>query len=271
MFTDYLSVRMFVDTALLTVENELNPRLVLMEELEKRCRANPKYSLRGFARALGMSPSGLSLVLSGQRGFSKKAAEKIAAKLGFDPKKTKFFTQSAVKRGTRPAQLNTSQIELDQFATIAEWYHFAILSLIDTKDFVPKVQWIASRLDISIAETKSALRRLTALGILDTTTPSWKQIGAPIFLKNEASTAATRLHQKHTLEKAIYSLENDPFSEREHNSVTMAIHPKHVSYARKKIREFLMDLMSDLEKKGEAQEVYNLSVQLYPTTRRKNQ
>src|SRR4051812_39967317 len=55
-----------------------SPRLALQRELARRCTTNAGYSLRAFARALGMSHAGLSLVLSGKRPLSRKAAVRIA-------------------------------------------------------------------------------------------------------------------------------------------------------------------------------------------------
>ncbi|MBI1860262.1 MAG: helix-turn-helix domain-containing protein [Deltaproteobacteria bacterium] len=54
------------------------PCLILKHELERRKRKNPAYSLRGFARALGLSHTLVSHLISGKRAVSKKTAEKIA-------------------------------------------------------------------------------------------------------------------------------------------------------------------------------------------------
>jgi uncharacterized protein (TIGR02147 family) len=252
-----------------TLEN-FSPKTILLEELEKRCRTNPRYSLRAFAKALELSPSGLSLILSGRRGLSKTLAKNLSEKLGLDPSKSRDFIQSAVKRRSSEFQAETSsrQLELDQFATIAEWYHFAILSLIETQGFVPDRQLIASRLGISIAEVRSAVERLQRLGILDTSQTKWRQVGLPIFVGNDKSTSATRSHQRQVLDKAAHSLENHPMEIRELNSVTLAVNPKHLPIARKEIKEFLLKLMNKLESKGDPTEVYSLSVQFFPVSKK---
>ena len=46
----------------------------LQEELALRKARRPQYSLRAFARDLGMSPSALSEFLAGQQGMSKDRA-----------------------------------------------------------------------------------------------------------------------------------------------------------------------------------------------------
>ncbi len=250
--------------------------IFLAEELARRCRLNPRYSLRAFALELGLNASALSLILAGRRVPSSGLAEQIALRLGMDSAtQKKFLKHSLEKKPPKPKQEQshiqaTAEIELDQFATISEWYHFAILSLIETDDFVPETKWIASRLGISAREAKDAVSRMVRLGLLATKGKKWKQVGAPLFIENDRSTIATKAYQRQVLEKALVSLYEDPFERREVTSVTMAINPKNVAYARKEIKKFLFDLMTRLEEKGYRSEVYNLSMQIYPTSKVRN-
>ena len=48
-----------------------NFQTCLRNELERRCKANPAYSLRAFAKFLGVDPSFLSKVLSGKREVTR--------------------------------------------------------------------------------------------------------------------------------------------------------------------------------------------------------
>jgi hypothetical protein len=75
-------------------------------------------------------------------------------------------------------------------------------------------------------------------------------------------------NQKQFLEKAIYSLENDPLEERSHTNMTMAIDSKKMELAKQMIREFQMALCNVLET-GKRDQVYNLSVALYPLQKNK--
>lgn len=56
---------------------------VLREELERRKTVNKRYSLRAFARALGMDASALSRILSGKQDLSLSICLKIVEKLKF--------------------------------------------------------------------------------------------------------------------------------------------------------------------------------------------
>ena len=59
-------------------------RVVLRLELEKRTRLSPKYSMRDFAKDLGLFPSHLFGVLKKTKGLSPVSALKVAWALGFD-------------------------------------------------------------------------------------------------------------------------------------------------------------------------------------------
>src|SRR5689334_15303008 len=69
-------------------------RSTLRNELAERCRRNPRYSLRAFARDLGIEPARLSDVLNEKKGFSKTLALRLASRLGFSEKETERFVES---------------------------------------------------------------------------------------------------------------------------------------------------------------------------------
>ncbi len=66
-------------------------RKILRDELARRVRQNPHYSLRAFARDLQIVPSRVSESLNNKQGLSRKAAEKIAARLRMPADKANLF------------------------------------------------------------------------------------------------------------------------------------------------------------------------------------
>src|SRR5690349_6949475 len=78
----------------------------LMEEFARRVRVNPRYSLRAYARTLGMSPGALSEVLRNRRPLSLKAAEKVIKALGLtglDADKLYSFVEQERRKGVTEA------------------------------------------------------------------------------------------------------------------------------------------------------------------------
>src|SRR4051812_32553988 len=78
-------------------------RDTLKNELERRARANLRYSLRAFARDLGMPPSRLSDVLNGVHGISPQRGETLAKKLKLDGLVREEFVASVIAAHGRSA------------------------------------------------------------------------------------------------------------------------------------------------------------------------
>lgn len=231
------------------------PLSVIANEFARRVERNSHYSLRSFAKSLGISHSLLSLILSGKRAVSKKVWFKLVSELGI----------ASVKTPLEKASFN--QIDLDTFALLADWYHYAILNLLEVENSPVNEKNISARLQITRAEAGMALLRLGRLGLIRKEKGRWKRCSSPIKVENEISTAATRKHHRQVLEKGLDSLENDSFELRDFSSVTLAIDPKLIPLARKRIRDFRRELMQELESKGSRSEVYHLAVQIYPVSK----
>ncbi|MGK5081763.1 DUF4423 domain-containing protein [Bdellovibrionota bacterium FG-1] len=255
----------------------LNPRLLLQRELERRCKANPRYSLRAFAKALELSPTILSLVLSGKRPLSRQAAHRIADRLSLRSDECLALLDWANTKPLRRAlapppsssplnETSVYQMSLDSFALISDWYHYAILSLLEIPGAQFEASWIARHLGISHIEATAAMERLQRMEIVDQVDGRWKQATAPIRIGNNVPTAATKKFQKQLMLKAIESIENEPEENRDFSSMTFAIDPAQIPYAREEIRKFRRTLAQDLEARGSPKRVYQFTVQIFPVS-----
>lgn len=240
-------------------------RIILQKELARRCESNPRYSLRAFAKALGISHPLLSLVLSGKRRLSKKSAQKIAEKLPLLPYERQFFLGEMEFEEGAPQEHH--QIDLDTFSMISDWFHYAILSLLNVRGAKFEASWISKRLNISIHEARDAMERLVRLGLVEQQGQCWKQTGLPLKIENSISTAASQKYHRQLLQKAIHSLENDPREIQNFSSMTLSMDPEMMSYAIEKIKKFRRILADELEKAKPGKEVYNLTIQLFPISK----
>ena len=154
---------------------------ILSEILSERKKINPNYSLRAFARDLGLSSSRVSEIINRKQGLSKDAAKKISKKLNFNKVEDEFFSdlveaknaRSKSSREDAERRLEKKQIGKEQqllreqaFRIISDWYHFAILELTMTDGFRSSTIWIAKRLGISVTEATEAVHRLKSLGLM---------------------------------------------------------------------------------------------------------
>ena len=234
-----------MNQAFATSPGTTHPQTLLRAELARRCEKNPRYSLRSFARASGISHTVLSLVMSGKRPLSRKAALKLADFLGLDPsRKTELLENRA---DVLPAEQNVEQLSLDAFAVIADWYHLAILTSLSLSDARFEARWLARKFSISELEAKMAMERLERLGLVEEFEAGrWRQSGAPLRFTNTETTAAVRKFHRQLLEKAMDSLESDPMPIRDFSSMTLAIDPAQLPYAQRRIRQFRRELAAEL-------------------------
>jgi transcriptional regulator with XRE-family HTH domain len=73
----------------------------LKEHLSRRMGMNPRYSLRAFAKALGLEPSKLSEVLSGKKGLSADRAELVCERLRLQGLDRDLFVLSVISQHSR--------------------------------------------------------------------------------------------------------------------------------------------------------------------------
>ncbi len=223
----------------------------LLGEFKRRKGANPSYSLRSFSRATKIQPGRLSELLAGKRRLTPKMAKRIAVELGSIPM----------------AQGQWTALEEETFSAISDWQHFAILSLLETKDFRENERWIARRLGISVLEARDSLERLIRLGIVERRENKLLPARGGFTTSQYISSAALRRSHRQSLEQAIEALEGVRVEDRDISSVTMAIDTRKLPQAKRIIRDFRRSLMRLLEA-GESDEVYNLNIQLIPVSKK---
>ncbi len=248
---------------------DFEPKILLQRELAKRCSENPAYSLRSFARSLGVSPTVLSLVLSGKRPLSKKACDLVAEKLVLSPlEKSWLLSFRTEKTSNEEKNYNVSELSMDTFSFISEWYHYGILSLLSIEGSKLDPAWVSKRLGISHAEAKKAIETLLRLDLIEKTSSGWKQKGEMIKLDNTVSSSASKKFNLGLLEKAEKSITEDSFSERSIGSAVFEIDQENLEELRSELREIRRKLITKYKNKGNANRVYCLSFQAFPLSER---
>jgi uncharacterized protein (TIGR02147 family) len=248
---------------------------LLQEELLKRCRKNPSYSLRSFAKYLGIGHSALTEMLNGKRSITKKSMEKLGLVLGLSMNELEGYKMSANCSQTEAEKQQASyqQLTIDQFAIMSDWYHYAILELIKIKDFPHTTNDFARALGITKSESNIAVERLFRIGLLEKNEEgSFVEInnGFATNISGNLSSAGSKKLQKQILEQSIDALMTLPIEVRNHTSMTMAIDPKLLPEAIEKIKKFRRELSEFLETSGTPTEVYQFSLSLFPVTQISN-
>lgn len=234
--------------------------LVLQQELAKRVKRNPSFSLRAFAKFLEVSPATLSQVISNKRSLSMKAGANILQKLGYSPNEQLNFLASTEMK---ESEIKRVQISEDKFRLISEWYYFAILSLGEIPNNKSDPRWIAKRLGISAALANKAMQLLSRLEIIEVKNGSFKQIHPPFKTTDDIPSEAIRKYHANILSLAAEKLESVDVKEREFTAVTMAINSKNLQKAKELTKKYKRE-MSELLEGSKADRVYHLAIQLFP-------
>lgn len=255
-----------------SISEQIAIQTLLRDELGKIQLQNPSYSARSFAKKLGIAPSTVNEVLNGKRAISKKLALKMLEKLAVDPGTcsdviSKFDSKKLLGKKTHDKTF--TQIDTDQFRTISEWYHFAILSLTETPDYNHDPEWIAARLGIKITDAKNAVERLERLGMLVKKDGQWNAGASQYHTPDQVNNISVRNAHAGNLELAKRSLEQDSIDLRDFSSMTMAIDPNKLPMARQMIRDFRNKLSAYLEEENQT-EIFKICIQLFPLSNMKS-
>jgi hypothetical protein len=230
-------------------------RTRLQEELARRMCVNERYSVRAFANYLAVDSSTLSQILSGKRLLSDSKMKEICEKIG-------IVTPGEARVGSSDYNL----LELDSFAVISDWCHFAILDLTLLKSFKSDSSWIARKLSIQPFEASRAIERLKRLGML--IEKKGRLVKSQDFYTNYSegvTSAALKEYQRQVIKKALQAVDNCPQERKDITSMTIAANSKRLQEAKEKIKHFRRELCAFLEEGG-GDSVYHLGLQLYPVT-----
>ena len=243
----------------------------LNDELNRRQRINPSYSLRAFARFLGVHPSGLCEIINGKRKVTRKAGLKILTRVRLpeDTAVKVIFELKGKYRKKEPVQEDSFQdLEMDHFSLIWSWQYLAILTLSQLKGFESDPRWIAKMLGIQIREARKAVQQLLRMGLL-AKCPETGQLKAThrdfSVGRDVSNIAIQRSHQQH-LELAAHAIQNVPVDRRDFSFINIATNPEKTAEAKKMIRDFRRKLCLFLESAEEKTQVVRMGFQYFPLT-----
>lgn len=240
-------------------------RLLLLKELTARKNRNPSYSLRAFARDLGVSPAALSQYLARKRELSKKNRESIIERMKLSPGEQDSLWISA--RPTARTSTTYSQIAEDTFRVISDWVSLAVLNLAHLKDNKADPAWIAKRLAVSAEDARDTLERLTRMGLVEIKGGRMTRTTQSFATTTDIPSEAIKRFHLGVIRKAEQALLDLPVELRDITAITMPTDPAKLDAAKKiltKTRRQIADLVS----KGEPSEVYVLAMQLFPFTQK---
>lgn len=247
----------------------------LQREFARRTQANPRYSLRAFAKSLGIYHATLSAIMTGRRTLTAKSIERIGISLGLSPSERANFTNKNLDRSFASSRKDFLVLADDEFDLIAGWRHDAILEYLQLPSNSEKnqdVRKIASRLGLGPADVMTSLQLLERTGqIVRDDKGMFRPIArnTSTLLLGPQTSVARRRHQKGLLKKSMDALEETPLEERDHTSIVMTIDADDLPELKETIRSFRKKLMAFAQRKNVVpNEVYAIQISLFPLTKK---
>lgn len=264
-----------------SAENTRDYREYLKTCFNARRQANPRYSLRAFARDIDCKVSSLSLIFNKKREISTASAAKIAQALELSSSESRYFLDlvhlsRAKNTGEKKiyevrvrAQEEVQQrkpLQMDVFQLISDWYHSAILELTYVEGFRSDPDWIARKLDLSKSEVIQALERLKRLGLIEEKNGVLKKRDRDLSTATDVPSQALRNICRQLIHKSLLALETQDINERDFGTITFSGNPSKLAKAKKIISQARREVCQLMET-GTASDVYCFTTQLFKVTK----
>ncbi len=247
---------------------------LLRAELAARKEQNASYSLRSFAKRLGLSPGNLSGILNGRLSVTRKTAEKAFRVIPVEPATRDELLAGLTNRNAVSA-LSSQAVRLlkeDEVSLISDWYFVAVLALSEVPGFQGSPAWIADRFGIERAQARDALKRLERLGLLMRNSQGeLVYANKPIRTTTDIPSAAIRKHHVDGLGLARRAMSEDEFTSCDFTGTTMAVSARKLPQAKALIRQFQRRLSKLMDVGDGNTQVYRVNVQLFALSDRRTQ
>lgn len=246
----------------------------VVKAISERKKTNPAYSLRTFAQTIGVTPSHLAMILEKTKFPSPELVTRIGEAIDVasetietwqkeirEQKKAFFFHGATPTIGDSTSECSTNS-----------WYHLAIVELFKTKNFKSSYSYIADEIGLDLQTAIEAVTALEQGGVVTTETTPWSVTLTDAQSSSNSPLEKRTAHenremQKDLLEIAIGAIDNVDNEERDNTSVTMAIQKDRLPEAKEMIKKFRKEMAEFLSgQDGKADEVYHLTVGLFPTS-----
>lgn len=250
----------------------------LSDEFRRRQQRNLAYSLRAFARDLGLPAPKLSQYLRGTCGISAKKAEDLAAKIRLSPIEVELFVVSAQSAHARDAVVKElaqkrmkellkstfSELNLERFTIVRDWYHMALLALTELDQYEGSVEWMARALSMPKETVEQALNRLESVNLLSREDGKWIRTQGNMETPIDLPSSAVREYHHQMIDLVQKRFDLVPVEKREISSSVFAIDPELVPEIKHLIQNFQKDLSALIDRSPKRKDVYVMNLQLMP-------
>jgi len=245
----------------------------LKEVLVSRQGRNPNYSLRAFSRDLGMHPATLSMAIQKKRKVPKDNITQVIKNLCLNATEEVLFIDSLNqnediihKIETKPEYNDRFILDESYLKVIAEWEHYAVLTLMENLNFKSSPDYIADRLCIEKERAVEVINNLEQAKLISIDQQGNFNLNqGPVRTPEDRISDALQRAYIENLDISKKYIKETPLELRDFSTITVSTDLEKLPEAKKIIREFRKKMASLL--KGDNQtEVFQLAIQLHPLT-----
>ncbi len=252
-------------------------REILNSEFKKRNQVNEKYSLRSFSNLLDLDTSTLSQILKGKRKIPKSHWHSIADKLSLSGETRQAYLKTLLGEfiskdlsdNLQSVYIERESEKLDDssyFEIIAEWEFAAALSLFNIDEFEFSPNNLIKKLGISLLRANEIYSKMFKYELVRIEDEKIIPRQFNFHTSEEVLSLALQKAHKNEISLALQKIVEVPVNKREYQSITLSVQKKDIPKMKLWIKEAIKDFDQKFEKKSNADEVYLLSVQLFPLT-----
>jgi uncharacterized protein (TIGR02147 family) len=254
-------------------------------------KENLKYfSYRTFSQKAGIrSSSFLHHVIDGKKNLTKNSIVKVSKAVGHNRTESEYFENlvffNQAKSITEKTHYYTRLVEarcpieienigIERYEYYAKWYHSVIREIVTFFDFQDDYKRLANFVvpPITVSQAKQSIQLLLSLEFIRKDEQGrYHQTNEFIKTRpNPTRVFAIQRFQMDMLEVAIKAYDVIPLKDRISISTTFSIHKDMFEMFKSRIREIQQEFMEKSWSSYKPDQVYQLTVNLFPVSRSKN-
>lgn len=233
---------------------------VLKNDFKERKLANPRYSLRAYAKKIGLSIGTLSYLLNGKSSITVERAREILNRLQLP---TRLKNEILVLMNIEPV-FDKKELSADLYSLIAPWQNRALLFSFDLDEKSRNLDITAKKIGLSTPKVKAMINLFLSKGLLHKG-PNGEIYRNREILKTTDGKPSRGLRELHrsNIELGLHAIDKVPIKERDLSSLSFAGNPEKLDELRLEIHKFYEKALAIMES-GPRTEVFQLSIQLLP-------
>lgn len=233
---------------------------LLRQTYKAKAAKNTRYSLRGYAKKLGVSISTISNLMNNKTTVTLERAIDILEKMDIsEEEKRKFLMTSGVQ-----TELPKQELPKEAYALLQDWTLRIILFFHDVKSAKKTAAFISENLKLDIATVEKSLAILCQNGFLTRDAEGiTHRLKCYYTTTDEIENDFVKNLHKSSLQAAENSLESISLNERDFSSLLFVGSQEEVDFLKKEIRH-LFDKVVSRADAGARDKLLQLSICLHP-------